>query len=292
MIRAIWILCLAGVLALAIDAWGREPKSEPEQSSESPSGSSPQPRSQKELEDSNTIRIALNEARSQCSLDALNSFIASTSQYAADNPSNQDAWSLLAEGHLERALQRTHLRGITVGKPTFSTLPTVFANDIQSGLNAVAKARGLGKESSNLFLIEAGLLGQKITGLISAVKWNSKITEALDAAKAANAKQKGLYRALGLRKLLAPRFFGNDPKKALEHFEVAAKSDKDERTSVYAGMACFLQEKRARAITWLERAVEQNPNNKFAKVVLRRLRRGEEDPFGRDVTELDLSAIR
>ena len=95
-----------------------------------------------------------------------------------------------------------------------------------------------------------------------------------------------------MRKLLAPRFFGHDPSAALEHFEFAANSDDDERPAVFAAMATYLQNKRMLAISWLERAVERNPDNAFARVCLRRLRRGEEDPFGRDVTVEELASSK
>ena len=83
---------------------------------------------------------------------------------------------------------------------------------------------------------------------------------------------------------------GNDPEKALEHFEFADKADGDERPAVFAAMANYLQSKRQKAIAWLERAVEKNPDNKFARVVLGRVRRGEDNPFGRNVTEEEVAA--
>jgi hypothetical protein len=49
-----------------------------------------------------------------------------------------------------------------------------------------------------------------------------------------------------------------------------------------------LQDKREEGVAWLERAVHKNPNNKFAKAVLARMRRGEDKPFARDVTNEEL----
>ena len=79
---------------------------------------------------------------------------------------------------------------------------------------------------------------------------------------------------------------------ALEHFTFAAEASDDERPAVFAAMATYLQHKRQQAIAWLQRAVAKNPDNKFARVVLQRLRRGEEDPFGRDVTASELAAAK
>ena len=61
---------------------------------------------------------------------------------------------------------------------------------------------------------------------------------------------------------------------------------------MFAAMASYLQKKRQQAIAWLERAVKKNPENKFARVMLRRLQRGEEAPFARKVTEAELTAAK
>ena len=57
-------------------------------------------------------------------------------------------------------------------------------------------------------------------------------------------------------------------------------------------MASHLQKKREVAIKWLEQAMQRNPNNKYARVVLKRLRDGEDDPFGRDVSEAEAQASK
>jgi hypothetical protein len=222
-----------------------------------------------------------------CTLTALNGYIDTFTKEAAVKP-QPELWRNLAEAYLERALQRVHLRGMAPGKPTFEELPTDFANDLKLGLDAIAKARGLGDETGELYRIEAGLMCQHITGWRSALTWNSKIGAALKTATELIAEDSQLHMALGLRKLFAPAFLGNDPAKAMEHFEFANKDDGDERPAVFAAMASHLQNKHQQGITWLELAVRKNPNNKFARVVLGRLRRGEDKPFARDVTKEEL----
>ena len=44
-----------------------------------------------------------------------------------------------------------------------------------------------------------------------------------------------------------------------------------------------LQQQRAAALAWLERAAARNPANPYVAGVLARLRAGEPDAFGRDV---------
>jgi len=233
----------------------------------------------------------LREARKKCSVAALDAIVKKLKDQASESK-DAKCWHRLAEAYLERALQRTHLLGMAPGEPTYSELPDDFADDLESGLEAVLKARELGDESGELYRIEAGLMGQHITGLGTALQWNGKIAKALKTAGERRSDDPHLHTALGLRKLLAPTWFGNDPAKALEHFEFAHKTTDDERPAIFAAMASFLQKKRQQAIAWLERAIKKNPDNKFARVVLKRLRRGEENPFARDVTEAEVKAAK
>ena len=281
MSRIISILCAACAIGIGFTAWSQlttnatdvtVPKVNPAPKKELVSYASEQ----------------LREARMACTLAALNGYIETFTKKASAKP-QKELWHNLAEAYLERALQRTHLHGMAPGEPTFEKLPADFANDLKSGLDAVAKARELGDETGELFRIEAGLMSQHITGWRSALAWNGKIGAALKTAVNRIADDPQLHVALGLRKLFAPAFLGNDPAKALEHFEFADKTDGDERPALFAAMASYLQKKRQQAITWLERAVKKNPKNKFARVVLGRLRRGEDKPFARNVTEEELA---
>ena len=145
---------------------------------------------------------------------------------------------------------------------------------------AVDRARELGDDSGDLFRISAEIMSQRITGLASALTWNGKIQVAIAKAGERIKNDPQLHLVLGLRKLMAPQFLGNDPDKALEHFRYAAEAlPNDERPAVFAAMASYLKKKRLKAIAWLEKAVQRNPRNVFARVVLKRVRRGEEDPF-------------
>ncbi|HEB52150.1 MAG TPA: hypothetical protein ENI87_02725 [bacterium] len=236
---------------------------------------------------------ALAAARRSCEMPPLDAIVTRLGAAAEAQPDKAESWHLLAEALLLRAQQRTHLRGIAVGRPVFAELPTAQQSDLERGLRAVATARELGDDSGDLDRIEAGLMSQRITGWASALQWNGRIAQALERAAGKTPDDPDLHVALGLRKLLAPRLLGHDPEKALEHFTFAARARADdERPAVFAGMACYLQRKRQLAITWLETAVARNPNNTFAKVVLSRLRRGEEAPFARDVTDEEAAAVR
>ncbi|MFK7740833.1 MAG: tetratricopeptide repeat protein [Planctomycetota bacterium] len=236
-------------------------------------------------------RSLLEAARRKCRVEAFDELLDTLRTSTQAEGCGADTWSLLAETLLERIQQRTHLLGVAVGEPIFDELPKELDQDVEQGLTAIARARELGEDSATLFRVEAGLMSQRITGLGSALKWNGKIAAALKMANERQGDDPLLHTALGLRKLLAPRMFGHDPDKALEHFEYAAEAmPADERPAVFAAMASYLQKKRQKAVAWLEKAVTRNPENRFARAVLKRLRRGEDKPFGRDVTAAELQA--
>ena len=235
----------------------------------------------------------LEQARRTCAQAALDALIAKWRAAVQATPTDRASWRLLAEALLERVLQRAHLRGIEVGTPLHETLPVEVAADLDAGTAAVVKARELGDDSGELFRIEAALMGHRITGLTTALQWNGKIQQALTKAAARAKDDPQLHIALGLRKRLVPKFLGQDPQKALEHFEFAARQlPDDERPAVFAAMASYLQQKREQAMRWLEQAVQRNPQNTFARVVLERVKRGEQDPFGRDVSAAEASGAK
>ena len=297
MTRLIAILCVACAVGIGIAAWSQ--LSADETTVEIPKdvvpGNTAEDRSL--AQPANTDDKAANAdqllhaARTECSLAALNTVVEQLVGQTLETK-EPNHWHVLAEAYLERALQRTHLLGMTPGQPTFSALPDDFANDLEAGLAAVHRARELGDESGELYRIEAGLMAQHITGLGTALQWNGKINQALKSARERRSDDPQLHVALGLRKLLAPTWFGHDPKKALEHFEFACKATDDERPAVFASMASHLQKEHEQAVNWLEQAVNKNPANKFARVVLKRLRRGEDYPFGRNVSEAEVSAAK
>jgi len=289
MSRLVPLLCAACVAGIALTAWSQLSASDTTVTIPNVGPESKKPAT-------TPVSELLREARMQCTVAAFDTLIGTligqVAEQAHQKPADKQQWHQLAEAYLERALQRTHLFGMAPGEPTFAELPEEFADDLEAGLAAVLKARELGDETGELFRIEAGLMSQHITGLGTALQWNGKIASALTAAGKLIADDPQLHVALGLRKLLAPTWLGNDPDKALEHFEFADKADNDERPAVFAAMASYLQQKRQQAISWLERAVKKNPENKFARVVLQRLRRGEDNPFGRKVTEAEIAAAK
>ncbi|MFO1076701.1 MAG: hypothetical protein U1E73_03135 [Planctomycetota bacterium] len=233
----------------------------------------------------------LQQARHACTIEALDAAVQKLRDKAADLPKDRAAWRRLADALLQRVLQRNLLLGLRVGEPLHAELPAATAADLDAADDALAHARALGDDSAEAHMISAEVMSQRITGLTAALQWNGKIEEELAKAGERAEGAARLHLALGLRKLMAPAFLGHDPQAALGHFDFAAKADQvDERPALFAAMASYLQKKRLDAIAWLERAVARNPNNTFAKVVLARVQRGEDDPFGRDVTAVEAAA--
>lgn len=227
----------------------------------------------------------IERGRRSCKVAAMDAVVAELQERTRSTPNDAEAWHLLASAALSRLQTRAALRGIAVGKPLYEALPGEVAADIDLGIAAADKARALGDDSGDLYRLEAGLLGQRITGLGSALQWNTRIQAALAKAVELIPEHPQLHMALGLRKLLAPRFLGHDPAGALEHLQFAAKAmPDDERPALFAAMALHLQQKREQAMEWLAQAVARNPDNPFPRAVLARLQRDEPDPFGRDLT--------
>jgi len=226
----------------------------------------------------------LNEARRSCEMKQLNAFIDEQRKHLASPGQDPDSHRLYAEALLERVLLRNHRCGVAVGKPLYDEVPTKSAADIEDALQMLAVGREHGDDTTESFRIEAALLSNRITGWASALQWNGKIQRALQAATAKDPQNPALQMALGMRRLLAPRLLGHDPQRAIEHFEFAANAmPQDERPSLFAAMGYYLLEDHRLTIARLEQAVACNSNNLFARAVLARVRRGEPDPFGRDV---------
>jgi tetratricopeptide (TPR) repeat protein len=228
---------------------------------------------------------ALAAARRSCDAAALDRFVADQRALVERSPDDPAGLRLLAESLLERVLLRNQLRGMVVGQPLYSEVPPATAADLDDALEALRRARGLGDDSAANYRLEAALLGNKITGFGTALQWNGRIEEALARAAQKDERDPALHVTLGLRRLLAPSLLGHDADKALQHLEYAATAmADDERPRVFAAMAAYLLKKRQQAVAWLEQAVAQNPHNVYARAVLRRVQRGEPEPFARDVT--------
>ncbi len=233
---------------------------------------------------------ALAKARRSCDPAQLDAFVAAQQAILAQSPGDAPALRLCAEAMLERVALGNQRRGMTVGEPMYAVVPAAVAADVEAALTLLQRARAAGDHSAENWRIEAALLGNRITGIGSALQWNGRIESALAEAAKVDADDPQLHVTLGLRKLLAPELFGHDPAAALKHFSYAAKAlGADERPRVFAAMAAYLLQKRQQAIAWLEQAVAVNPNNVFARAVLVRVRRDEPDPFGRDVAAPEIN---
>lgn len=236
---------------------------------------------------------ALQQARRSQRLPELDAFIAEQRAEVEKPGSGPAARRCLAEALVERVLQRSAQRGIVIGQPMVYALPEATVKDLDDAMQMLLQARLQGDESSENYRLEAAVLGNRITSAVAAMGLNGRIQAALQKAGDLDTVNPRLHFALGVRDLLTPRWLGQDLPQAAAHLEYAAAAlADDERPQVYAAMAACLQQKRLAAIAWLEQAVARNPDNVFARVVLARLRKGEDEPFSRDVTAAEAAQTR
>jgi len=232
-------------------------------------------------------RSVLHAARRLCRVEALDEFILEQgllAQEAQDPAVKGRQLQVLAEAHLERIYARNSHRGMVPGEAQYARVPRAIEDDVQEGLAALARARGLGVDLGDGYRVEAGLRTSRITGKLSAMGMKSKVTAAYNRSVELDTENPRLHVGLGCRKLFAPRFLGQDLDKAMEHFVYACfKLPQDERPRLFAAMTAYLTGDREGAEQWAEKAATLNPNNAFAQAVFRRLQNGESDPFGRDL---------
>jgi hypothetical protein len=190
----------------------------------------------------------------------------------------------IAETRLERVLQRAQRKGLRVGEPVWADLPEPVRADVAAGLAALRAARERGDEHSESFRIEAGLLAQQIQGLASALRLNAQVDAALRRALELDPANARAHVALACRSLFAPRLLGHDPRRALDHLAAAVHAlQRDERPLVFAAFAHHLLGDAGATLACLEQALARNPDNAYAREVLRRLRAGEARAFERDL---------
>ncbi len=230
--------------------------------------------------------IELAKIRLEADPSGIDAFVAEQRARAEAAPEDEAEWRVLAEAYLERCYARDRGEGMAVGTPTHSELPAVTEADIDAGLKALDRAHAVGgDQDAEVFRIEAAFHSLRVTSWTSALSQRPAISAALEKARSLRPDHPRVLVAMGCEKLFAPRFFGNDPATAKQLFLTAADAlPLDERPLVFAAMAAHLLEKDDEAIALLERAVERNPNNRYAATVLARLRAAESEPFARDVT--------
>ena len=281
--RTLAILITAAAVGVSASAWSQLSAESSEASPAAPAV---------ESDAAAALGEALVSARRSYLQARVKEVVAGARKRTQEAPTDAWAWHRLAEAHLESAQQRILTRGIRVGEPAFDELPPDFASDLREGLEAVEQARIRGDDSASLYCVEAMLLSRQITGLLSALRLTHAVSKALDSASQRDEAAADVQFALGIKKLLSPKLFGHDAQAALEHFQRAAKDERDDRSQMFAGMACHQLGQQQEAVAWLGRAVKTNPANLFAAAVLRRLRAGEADPFGRDLTAAEIAAAK
>jgi len=235
----------------------------------------------------------LAETRRTCDPARLDAFIDEQQRIVEASPEDGNAWHILAEALLERVLLENMREGMEVGRPMYEDLPQPVEAWLDRATAAIDKARALGAADSESYRIESALWSNRIVGMGSALKYSSRVQKALDRAEELDPANPNVQVSRGVRALLAPRFLGHDPEKALEHLERGMEAlPEDERPRVFASMAAWLLGRHAESDALVEAAMRINPANLYAQAVHARMVRGVEQPFAADVTDDEVAAIR
>ncbi|MBK8980063.1 MAG: hypothetical protein IPM29_29540 [Planctomycetes bacterium] len=228
----------------------------------------------------------LAELRRSFDLAALDRYVAALRASTERDAAAADAWRALGEALLERCLMRDRNKGMAPGRPTHDELPPDNAADIAEGLAAVQRAIDLGEPTGDAWRVRAALLSLSITGFGDLLTKRPRASEALDRAAALDPGNPRVLLMRASERLFAPRFLGFDPADAIPTLErVAEELTVDERPLVTLAFAHWLAGDLDAACHALERALERNPANRYAREVLRRLYAGEDEPFARDVPD-------
>lgn len=234
--------------------------------------------------DPNTRRAALEAARRTWEAANVDAFIKSQRELTQAEPMNAEHWRILAEAHLERAYLHGKLRGMEVGRPTYSTLPEPVQQHLDLSEAALQRARELGDATSESYRIEAALTTMRVTGVATALRLDGAVRRALETSIRLDPHNPHTLVALACRDLFKPRWVGGDPERAKRNLlAVAEATPDDERPLMFASMAAYLLGDSEEALALMRACHACNPNHRYAEVVAQRLAAGEEDPFGRDV---------
>lgn len=219
-------------------------------------------------------------ARQRLERGALDEFVAEQESRVRREPEVGEHWRVLAEACLERALLADLGLGLSIGKPNRSELPPEVEADVERGMQAIERALEIEAGSSEAHRVECALLSRQIVGIGSLLRLNGRIDAALARARELDPSNARVLVAIGCRKLFAPRKLGHDPEGSLRYLEAgAAAMVHDERPLMYAAFAEWVVGRRERARKRMEEAVRRTPANPWAREVLGRLVKGEEDAF-------------
>lgn len=128
-----------------------------------------------------------------------------------------------------------------------------------------AEAALEGGESSVLYSLIADAYSKKLTGLLTAIRFGSRVANAIEQAEALDADGEALLYVQAKRYLLAPTLFGGDPEKAVESFERLVERNPD--SSMYHAFLAesYRADNPKQARMMFTKAVEISANNAWAK---------------------------
>jgi tetratricopeptide (TPR) repeat protein len=140
---------------------------------------------------------------------------------------------------------------------------------VDKAIEAVQRSIQLNDKSADAHSVLADLYGRKISlgnAMFAGPKFGPKVKEENAKAMALDDKNPRVWASLGRQYLMTPKMFGGDVAKAIDSFEKSVALDpRQDETYVWLAKAYKKQGAKAKAQEAIQRALQLNPGNPFAK---------------------------
>jgi tetratricopeptide (TPR) repeat protein len=140
---------------------------------------------------------------------------------------------------------------------------------VEKAIDAVQRSIQLYDKSADAHSLLADLYGRKISlrsAMFAGPKFGPKVKEENAKAVALDDKNPRVWASLGRQYLMTPKMFGGDVPKAIDSFEKSVALDpRQDETYVWLAKAYKKQGAKAKAQEAIQRALQLNPGNPFAK---------------------------
>jgi tetratricopeptide (TPR) repeat protein len=140
---------------------------------------------------------------------------------------------------------------------------------IDRAIEAAQRSLQLNEKSAGAHSLLADLYGRKISlgnGMFAGPKYGPKVDEENKRAMALDDKNPRVWASLGRQYLMTPKMFGGDIPKAIDSFQKSLSFDpSQDETWAWLAKAYQKQGDKPKAREAIQRALQLNPDNQFAK---------------------------
>jgi len=140
---------------------------------------------------------------------------------------------------------------------------------VDKAIEAAQRSLQLNEKSADTHSLLADLYGRKISlgnGMFAGPKYGPKVDEENQRAMALDDKNPRVWASSGRKFLMAPKMFGGDVLKAIDSFQKSLSLDPSQDEAwVWLAKAYQKQGDKPKAREAIQRALQLNPDNQFAK---------------------------